>query len=462
MGDPNASIPTPQPVLYRPMFGALRAARGIATSVTFVSQAALAAGVPSGSACASGWSRSRARRHRQADMVHNDATARIEVDPETYEVRADGELLTCEPARCCPWRSAISCSDPDRCAGGIPWRLRDRHLRERGRRPDLERREPRCRSCAAGERRQRGCARRRARGWRSALPHRRGAARRRRPALADDWYVVVEAAEEPVLAVARDRDAGARRLPPRQPALPVQIVGAASGPRRPRARDMVRLGAAACVVERRSSPSRRLWRAHGHRHGARHRTITRARPSAMTGHEPNSTGPTPRGWRRRLAVGPPARLARAERRRSSSGSRLRPGGAAIVSLGLEWDGRGRGAVLRPASASAGSPGPHAPRRWRRAPSSPLGRWTRDAGLAAMPRWPPARAPRRCADRTWRGIAAAVGRAARWRAWIGDGLARRTRGCRWRARRRARRGPAEAAAALSPSRRPGRGAARRCA
>ena len=97
MGDANASIPTPQPVLYRPMFGAFGAAP-YATSVTFTSQAAMEAGVPRllglrKRTVAVRNCRSIAKR----DMVLNAATPRLEVDPETYEVRADGELLTCEP-----------------------------------------------------------------------------------------------------------------------------------------------------------------------------------------------------------------------------------------------------------------------------------------------------------------------------------------------------------------------------
>ena len=102
MGDANASIPTPQPVLLRPMFGAF--GRAIAsTSVTFLSAAAVAANVPG----RLGLSRTavavqRCRTIGKRDMVHNDALPRIEVDPETYEVRADGELLTCEPARVLP------------------------------------------------------------------------------------------------------------------------------------------------------------------------------------------------------------------------------------------------------------------------------------------------------------------------------------------------------------------------
>src|SRR5438477_190656 len=102
MGDPNASIPTPQPVLYRPMFGALGRARG-STSLTFVSAAALAAEVPR----RLGLTRravavKRCRGLGKKDMIHNDALPRIEVDAETYEVRADGERLTCEPARVLP------------------------------------------------------------------------------------------------------------------------------------------------------------------------------------------------------------------------------------------------------------------------------------------------------------------------------------------------------------------------
>ncbi len=102
MGDPNASIPTPQPVLYRPMFAAHGRAVGT-TAVTFLSRAALDAGVPR----RLGLSRralavSRCRTISKRDMVHNSALPRIDVDAETYEVRADGELLTCEPARVLP------------------------------------------------------------------------------------------------------------------------------------------------------------------------------------------------------------------------------------------------------------------------------------------------------------------------------------------------------------------------
>ena len=97
MGDANASIPTPQPVLYRPMFGAFGAAP-YSTSVSFTSRAAIEAGVPA----RLGLRRrvvavERCRLVSKADMVLNNATPRLEVDPETYEVRSDGELLTCEP-----------------------------------------------------------------------------------------------------------------------------------------------------------------------------------------------------------------------------------------------------------------------------------------------------------------------------------------------------------------------------
>lgn len=102
MGDANASIPTPQPVLYRPMFGAF--GRAIApTSLTFVSQAALAAGVPEKLGLTKGVAAvANCRKIGKAQMIHNQATPQIEVDPETYEVRADGEVLTCEPAEILP------------------------------------------------------------------------------------------------------------------------------------------------------------------------------------------------------------------------------------------------------------------------------------------------------------------------------------------------------------------------
>jgi urease subunit alpha len=103
MGDPNASIPTPQPVHYRPMFGAFGNALA-ATCVTFVSSAALEANI--GSALGLRRRLSAVTNTRggigKLSMIHNDAMPVIEVDPETYEVRADGELLTCEPARVLP------------------------------------------------------------------------------------------------------------------------------------------------------------------------------------------------------------------------------------------------------------------------------------------------------------------------------------------------------------------------
>jgi urease subunit alpha len=103
MGDPNASIPTPQPVHMRPMFGSFAGAR-IGTSLLFTSKAAVELDL--------GQRLGLQRRLRAVanvrggiskySMIHNDALPRIEVDPETYEVRADGELLTCEPATVLP------------------------------------------------------------------------------------------------------------------------------------------------------------------------------------------------------------------------------------------------------------------------------------------------------------------------------------------------------------------------
>ncbi len=102
MGDPNASIPTPQPVHYRPMFGAFGGALQ-ATSFTFVSQAALAndirtrLGLRKQVIAVKG-----TRTLKKSDMIHNDYTPKIEVDPETYRVVADGEHLVCEPAKVLP------------------------------------------------------------------------------------------------------------------------------------------------------------------------------------------------------------------------------------------------------------------------------------------------------------------------------------------------------------------------
>jgi urease subunit alpha len=101
MGDPNASIPTPQPVHYRLMFGAYGLA--LRTSLTFVSQAAFDAGIGEQLGLRKIVTPVRNMRNlRKRDMIHNGATPRMEVDPETYEVRADGELLTCEPATSLP------------------------------------------------------------------------------------------------------------------------------------------------------------------------------------------------------------------------------------------------------------------------------------------------------------------------------------------------------------------------
>ncbi|MEL6322276.1 MAG: urease subunit alpha, partial [Cyanobacteria bacterium J06626_14] len=102
MGDPNASIPTPQPIHMRPMFGSFGGAIA-ATSFTFMSQAAIDAGVndlirlqkPAAAV-------NNTRQITKADMKLNAYQPDVEVDPETYEVRADGELLTCEPATVLP------------------------------------------------------------------------------------------------------------------------------------------------------------------------------------------------------------------------------------------------------------------------------------------------------------------------------------------------------------------------
>ena len=97
MGDPNASIPTPQPVHYRPMFAAFGGACR-ATSVSFVSQAALDAGIAQRYELGKRLVAVRGTRTvRKADLIHNNLQPHMEVDPQTYAVRADGELLTCEP-----------------------------------------------------------------------------------------------------------------------------------------------------------------------------------------------------------------------------------------------------------------------------------------------------------------------------------------------------------------------------
>src|SRR3954463_16694487 len=102
MGDPNASIPTPQPVHYRPMFGAFGRAL-TASSVVFTSKAALRAGLGRKLGLQKELvAVSNTRKINKKSMVHNDATPDLQVDPETYEVRADGELLTCAPADVLP------------------------------------------------------------------------------------------------------------------------------------------------------------------------------------------------------------------------------------------------------------------------------------------------------------------------------------------------------------------------
>jgi len=102
MGDPNASIPTPQPVHYRPMYGAFGRALS-ATAVTFLPTVAIERGLAAQLGIARTVLPARGiRTVAKCDMVHNAATPNIEVDPETYEVRADGVLLTCEPATVLP------------------------------------------------------------------------------------------------------------------------------------------------------------------------------------------------------------------------------------------------------------------------------------------------------------------------------------------------------------------------
>ena len=101
MGDPNASIPTPQPVYYRPMFGSF--GKALNKSVTFISQAAQ----KNPRLQKLGLARplvpvKNTRTVKKKDMIHNDLQPKIEVDPETYQVRADGELLVCEPAHVLP------------------------------------------------------------------------------------------------------------------------------------------------------------------------------------------------------------------------------------------------------------------------------------------------------------------------------------------------------------------------
>jgi urease subunit alpha len=101
MGDPNASIPTPQPVHYRPMFGSYGG--GLKKSFTFVSQAAYDAGIGDALKLNKTLIVAKGMRAlRKSDMIHNSLAPRMDVNPETYEVRADGELLVCEPAAVLP------------------------------------------------------------------------------------------------------------------------------------------------------------------------------------------------------------------------------------------------------------------------------------------------------------------------------------------------------------------------
>jgi urease subunit alpha len=102
MGDANASIPTPQPVIYRPMFGSCGGALH-STSLTFLSKAAMKTGLREKLGLKKrAVAVSKCRGLTKRDMVNNDALPRMEVDPDTYEVRADGVLLTCEPAQILP------------------------------------------------------------------------------------------------------------------------------------------------------------------------------------------------------------------------------------------------------------------------------------------------------------------------------------------------------------------------
>jgi len=103
MGDPNASIPTPQPVHYRPMWGAMGKSR-TASSVVFVSKAAVDSGLKQKLGVEKELVAVENTRSgiSKKSMIHNDATPNIEIDAETYEVRADGELLVCEPAKVLP------------------------------------------------------------------------------------------------------------------------------------------------------------------------------------------------------------------------------------------------------------------------------------------------------------------------------------------------------------------------
>ncbi|MDP9913019.1 urease subunit alpha [Variovorax boronicumulans] len=102
MGDPSASIPTPQPVHFRPMFGAYGGSLA-KSSLTFVSQAGLAAGIKERYGLSKHLSAVKNIRNvRKQDLIHNGYTPKMEIDAQTYAVRADGQLLTCEPAKVLP------------------------------------------------------------------------------------------------------------------------------------------------------------------------------------------------------------------------------------------------------------------------------------------------------------------------------------------------------------------------
>jgi len=102
MGDANASIPTPQPVHYRPMFGSFGRALS-ATSMTFISESAKSAGIIEKLQLQKKIGVVKnCRNVKKQDLIHNNYTPTIEVDSQTYEVRADGILLTCEPAKVLP------------------------------------------------------------------------------------------------------------------------------------------------------------------------------------------------------------------------------------------------------------------------------------------------------------------------------------------------------------------------
>ena len=101
MGDANASIPTPQPVLYRPMFGSFGSAPA-STSLLFTSKLAIAAGIEDRIPGKRLIPVERCRAISKEHMIHNSSTPRIDVDPETYEVKVDGELIECEPAQQLP------------------------------------------------------------------------------------------------------------------------------------------------------------------------------------------------------------------------------------------------------------------------------------------------------------------------------------------------------------------------